>query len=122
MRVIDLPESSEVKHLIPNARMLDNRALGDAIGCLRDELISLYVTAEEIHWHLRVGRHKRQSRLALPDETEVARQLTGNILGAIVGCVCIKEKVAGQGDGDALLRAVLALRAENDAVITSVDA
>ena len=115
-RTLTFAKLPKVESLKEADAIQDKLALSSAIDGLREDLISLYVSVEEIHWHLRVKRHGRESWYAFFDQAEVARQLSGYILCAIVRSICINEKLAGKGDCDALLKAVLALQAENEAL------
>ena len=118
-RPMSLAESPKVESIKGASAIQGKLALGSAIDCLRDDLISLYVSAEQIHWHLRLELRDRESHHAFCDQAEDARQLSGYILRAIARSVRIKEKLTGEGDSEAPLKAVLALQAENDALALS---
>ncbi len=84
----------------------DDHALGSALDGLRDDLISLYVVAEKIHWHLRMNVDECKSLAAMSEPAEFARELSGHILNAILRTTCVRDGVLGQ-QGCCTLRKVL---------------
>jgi len=87
-----------------------------ALDCLLNDLLSFYVSAEKVHWHLRLNPVTLRSTYHLPER--FARDMCNNLLGTLSLIIQMKSVFDDKSDQECaeLITMIAAKQSELDAL------